>query len=146
MAKRNAKSNAAVWIIIGLLGFSLIGFGASGLSGTARSVGSVGDKSIGVQQYFTALNNIVRGTEQQVGRSLSQVDVQAFGLDQRALAALTAQRSLDQLNDDLGLSIGDENVRDQILSSGAFTGLTGEFDRVAYGDASSGRSYGLRGR
>ncbi|MEM6306618.1 MAG: SurA N-terminal domain-containing protein [Pseudomonadota bacterium] len=135
MAKRSAASNTAVWIIIGLLAFAMVGFGASGLSGTARSLGTVGDKQIAVQQYYTVLNNAVRRVQQQFGRTLSPADIQASGIDQQALASLISQRALDQAATDLGVSIGDENLRNQIIESGAFSNLTGQFDRAAYTQA-----------
>ncbi|MGB1235200.1 MAG: peptidylprolyl isomerase [Planktomarina sp.] len=130
--KRSTASSAAIWIIVGLLMFAMIGFGAAGLSGTARSIGTVGDKPLSVQSYYTALNNQTRQTEQQIGRALTQQEVQGLGLDRQALAGLIAQRSLDQVATDLGLSVGDAEVRRQILAIPAFTGLTGSFDRAAY--------------
>ncbi|MGV6839749.1 MAG: peptidylprolyl isomerase [Planktomarina sp.] len=130
--KRSAASSAAIWVIVGLLMFAMVGFGASGLSGTARSLGSVGEKSVGVQQYYIALTNETRAAQQQFGRALTQPEIQALGIDQRALAGLIAQRALDQAATDMGLSVGDEEVRKQITAIPAFTGLTGSFDRQAY--------------
>jgi peptidyl-prolyl cis-trans isomerase D len=51
MAKGKTR-NFFVWIIVGLLFVGLLGFGAGGLSGTVRSVGTVGDKSLTTQSYF----------------------------------------------------------------------------------------------
>lgn len=130
--KRSTASKAGIWIVVGLLMFAMVGFGAAGLSGTARSLGTVGDKQVSVQGYYNTLNAQVSAAEQQLGRALSQQEIQAFGLDQQALATLISQRSLDQAATDLGLSVGDDEVRKQVLAIPAFSGLTGTFDRAAY--------------
>ena len=46
-------SKYLVWILLGLLIIGLGGFGASGLSGTMRSVGSVGDRDISIDEFTT---------------------------------------------------------------------------------------------
>ncbi len=130
--KRSKTANTAVWIIVGLLMFGMVGFGAVGLSGTARSIGKVGDKPVSVTQYYTALQNEVNGAQQQIGRRLTPQEVQSFGLENVALARVVRQRAMDQEATDLGLSIGDERLSAQIQGLGAFTGLSGNFDRVAY--------------
>ncbi|MEO0358535.1 MAG: SurA N-terminal domain-containing protein, partial [Pseudomonadota bacterium] len=130
--KRSTTSKAAIWIVVGLLMFAMVGFGAAGLSGTARSLGTVGDKQVGVQAYYNALTAQISAAEQQIGRGLSQQEIQAFGLDQQALAGLVTQRSLDQAATDLGLSVGDQEVRNQVVTIPAFSGLSGNFDRTAY--------------
>ena len=58
--------------------------------------------------------------------------MQAIGLDQRALNRVVTTRALDQLVTDLGLSVGDARVREQVVEIPAFQGLDGEFDRESY--------------
>jgi len=126
-----------LWIIMGLLIVGLMGFGATGLSGNIRTIGSVGDKPITTQSYFNALNQEINAVERQIGRQLSFPEAQSFGLDQRALQRLVLQRALDQEATTQGLSIGDERVREQVLQIPAFRGLDGGFDRSAYAQALS---------
>ncbi len=130
--KRSKASTTAVWIIVGLLMFGMVGFGAVGLSGTARSIGKVGDKPVSVNQYYAALQNEANSAQQQAGRRLSPQEMQSIGLDNIALARVVRQRAMDQEATDLGLSMGDERLSTQIQNLGAFTGLNGTFDRVAY--------------
>jgi peptidyl-prolyl cis-trans isomerase D len=132
MAERSKATTTAVWIVIGLLAFSMIGFGAAGLSGNLRSIGSVGDKEITVNQYAGALQNQLRQLSQQTGQPITFAQAQAFGIDQAVLGQLIAQRALDHETAELGISIGDERVREQVLSVPAFQGLDGTFDREAY--------------
>jgi peptidyl-prolyl cis-trans isomerase D len=127
------KGNKVIlWGIVGLLFFGMVGFGATGLSGTVRTLGSVGDKDIGLNDYARELNQQMRAYEAQTGAPLSFADAQAIGLDQAVLAQMVARRSLDNEVARLGLSVGDERVREQILRISAFQGISGEFDRLSY--------------
>ncbi len=131
MAQSKSKKYA-VGIIVGLLFVGLLGFGAGGLSGTIRTIGSVGDKQISVNQYQRALNQQIRSLEQQTGTPISFVQAQAFGIDQRALNGVVAQRALDNEAGQLGISVGDARVREEVLQVPGFRGLNGDFDREAY--------------
>ncbi len=128
----NKTKKYAVGIIVGLLFVGLLGFGGGGLSGTIRSIGTVGDKPIPVVQYQRALTQQIRSFEQQVGTPLSFVQAQSIGLDQQVLNAVIAERSLDNEAANLGISVGDARVREEVLQVPGFRGLSGEFDREAY--------------
>lgn len=132
--KKSSASKLAVWIIIGLLMFGMIGFGAAGLNGTQRSLGTVGDKSVSITSYSNALQNEINRLQQQIGRALTQEEVQTIGIDQQALNRVINTRALDQLVTDLGLSMGDERISDELQKIPAFLGLNGMFDRVSYGE------------
>ena len=132
--KKSGASKLAVWVIVGLLMFGMIGFGAAGLNGTKRSLGAVGDKNVSISSYSNALQSETNRFQEQIGRVLTQQEVQSIGLDQRALNRVINTRALDQLVSDLGLSTGDARIRSQVLEIPAFQGLDGQFDRVAYAE------------
>ncbi len=133
MAKgSNSLSKTAVWILLGLLILGLGGFGATNLSGTIRTIGKVGDKHIDVDDYARQLAQEIRAVEAETGQSLPFAQVQAIGLDQAVLQRLVATRALDHEATELGLSIGDETLRNQILDIPAFRGIDGNFDRDGY--------------
>ena len=48
------------------------------------------------------------------------------------LSRLSTTRSLDAENKRLGISIGDENLRQELMNIPSFQGLDGSFDRDAY--------------
>ena len=133
--KKSGASKFAVYVIVGLLMFGMIGFGAAGLNGTQRNLGTVGEKNVTISSYNNALQSEVRRFQEQIGRVLTQQEVQAIGLDQQALNRVINTRALDQLVTDLGLSVGDERVRSQVIEIPAFQGLDGQFDRLAYTEA-----------
>jgi len=132
MAKSSSASRVAIWILMGLLILGLVGFGATNLGGTLRTVGFVGDKPLSTQMYFNAMQQEIRQIQQQTGQPLPFQRAQEIGLDQAVLQQLITRRALDNEATQIGLSIGDENVRRQVLQIGAFQGLDGQFDREAY--------------
>lgn len=135
MAEKKQGKRYGVWIIMVLLFVGLLGFGAGGLSGNIRSLGTVGDKDISVTQYQTELTAQIRAFEAQVRQPIPFQQAQALGIDQRVLAQIVTERSLDNEATDLGISVGDERVREEVLRIPAFRGLNGEFDREAYRSA-----------
>ncbi|PSL20672.1 peptidylprolyl isomerase [Shimia abyssi] len=132
---KGKTSNIFVWILMGLLMLGLAGFGATSLSGVNRTIGDVGGKEITINQYFRALQDELRALGAQTGQNVSFAQAQQFGLDRAVLGQLVVRRALDAETDRLGISIGDENLRRELLAIPAFQGLDGEFDRDAYGFA-----------
>ncbi|MBO28918.1 MAG: peptidylprolyl isomerase [Rhodobacteraceae bacterium] len=132
MAKGNSITKTAVWILMGLLILGLGGFGAVNLSGNIRTIGTVGEKSIPVDLYARQLQQEIRAIESQTGEALGFQRAQEIGLDRAVLQRIVRQRALDNEAEQLGLSIGDETLREQILQIQAFQGLDGKFDREGY--------------
>ena len=129
MAKKGFSfSKTAVWALMALLILGLGGFGAINLSGNLRSIGSVGDKSISVDQYARQLQQEIRAIEAQTGESLSFARAQEMGLDRAVLQRIVRNRALDHEADEMGLSIGDATLRDEIVAISAFQGIDGNFD------------------
>lgn len=129
---RGGISKTLVWILLGLLIIGLAGFGATNLSGAARSIGAVGDQEIDIDEYARALQQEIRAIEAQTRQPLGFAEAQAFGLDRNVLARLVTAAALDNEAARLGLSVGDEVVAQQILEIPAFQSINGEFDREAY--------------
>ncbi|UOA27537.1 peptidylprolyl isomerase [Pseudosulfitobacter sp. DSM 107133] len=125
-------SKTAVWVLMAMLILGLGGFGATNLSGTLRTLGTVGDKHIDIDQYANQLSQEIRAIEAQTGQQLPFAQAQAMGLDKAVLQRLVSQRALDSETDKLGLSIGDAALRDQILEIRAFRGVDGKFNREGY--------------
>ncbi len=132
MAKGSSISKTAVWILMGLLILGLGGFGAVNLSGNVRTIGMVGDKPIPIDQYARQLSQEIRAIEAQSGQSLPFARAQEIGLDRAVLQRVVRNRALDYEADQMGLSIGDESLREEILEISSFQGIDGEFDREGY--------------
>ena len=130
MASKGSKT--AVWILMGLLILGLGGFGATSFTGTVRSVGSVGDRTISTSEYSRALQNEMRAMETQAGQAISFDQAQAIGLDRRALSSLVTDAAIDSEAMRIGLSVGDETLAKQVQNIPAFKGIDGKFDRDSY--------------
>ncbi|WP_299625906.1 peptidylprolyl isomerase [uncultured Tateyamaria sp.] len=133
MAKgSNTLSKTAVWILMGLLILGLGGFGATSLTGTLRTVGQVGDKYIDINLYARTLSQEIQAVSAETGNPLTFAQARAIGLDQAVLARIVRARALDHEAEQMGLSVGDEALRDEILNIPSFQGVDGSFDRDAY--------------
>lgn len=129
MAKSNNRYGA--WIIVGIILVGLAGFGAGGLTGNLRSLGNVGDKDVSINAYQRNLNNQMRAFGQQFGSPLTFQQAQAFGIPQQALNQLIQTRTLDNETAQLGISVGDERVFDELTRMPQFMGV-GSFNRETY--------------
>lgn len=128
----NTISKTFIWILLALLIVGLAGFGATSLGGNIRTIGSVGDKPISVELYSRTLQEDLRAVSAQAGQNVPFSTAQALGVDRQALARVVTSRALDHETNQLGLSVGDEQLQQQILSMNAFQGINGQFDREAY--------------
>lgn len=128
----NSVSKTFVWILLALLIVGLAGFGATNLSGNIRTIGAVGDKPISVDLYARTLQEDLRALSAQAGQSVPFSTAQQLGLDRQALSRVVTTRALDHETAALGLSVGDAQLQQQILSMSAFQGIDGKFDREGY--------------
>ena len=131
-AKGNSVTKTAVWILMGMLILGLGGFGAVNFNGNVSSIGTVGDKEISVDQYARELQQQIRAIEGQTGEALSFQQAQAIGLDRAVLQRIVRLRALDNETTEMGISIGDENLRERIIDIPSFQGIDGNFDREGY--------------
>lgn len=125
-------SKTFVWILMGLLVVGLAGFGAVNMTGTIRTVATVGDQLITVDEYGRELQREIRAIEAQTGQTMPMSQARQLGLDQVVLTRLVSLASLDHEVAQLGLSIGDANLQQEIIEIPAFQGINGQFDRESY--------------
>lgn len=129
--KATKGKSIVVYLLLGLLVLSLGGFGIANFGGTVQSLGKVGDTDIPITGYVNTLNAERRALSDQVGREVSMAEARQFGLDRAALQKVIAATALDNEAARIELSIGDEQVLEQIVSFSAFQGPAG-FDRDTY--------------
>ena len=134
MAKSASKKlgNIVVWVLMGLLILGLGGFGVTSFGGSISSVGHVGDEPITVNDYYRELQSEIAAVQRETGNQLSIAEAEARGLIARVRARLTNRAALDNEAGRIGISVGDERVRQQVVAAPAFQGIDGNFDRAAY--------------
>lgn len=129
---RTKKSNVLAWALMVLLIIGLAGFGIGAGGGlTGSSVANVGNQSISAQDYARAFDNELRAFSNQIGRNLTIDEARAFGLDRNTLTRLVNEKALSVEAERLGLSSGDDLVREQLHGISAFQSGDG-FDRDSY--------------
>jgi len=131
MAEKTKARRYGGWVIVGVVLVGLAGFGTGGLSGTIRSIGTVGEKDVSVVSYQRALNDQIRSLSAQVGQPITFQQAQSFGLDQLALSQVILLRTLDNEAANLGISVGDERVFERLQAIPSFQGAGG-FNRETY--------------
>lgn len=129
---RKKSANIFVYILLGLLVLGLAGFGVGSFGGNVRAIGTAGEIEIGTQEYSRRLEQELRRLQQQTGQSFSIEQARAMGIDRSVLQGLVAQAAMADHARELGLSVGDEAVREEIVASPAFQGPGGTFDRESY--------------
>lgn len=132
MAGKKGVGNIAMWILMGLLIIGLGGFSVGNFGGSVRAVGTVGETPIDLNDYARALRSEIQAESEQRGGPISFAQAQNDGIDQRVMAQLIAAASLEEEARIMGVSIGDANLREQLMQIRGFQGLDGEFDREAY--------------
>lgn len=133
MARGKGKAGRlVVWIIVGLLVVGLAGFGVSSFGGGTARVGRVGDVEITAVDYARALQNELRRIGAETGQAMPFAEAQGLGLDRAVLQRLVGEAALDAEAARLGLSAGDDQVREAILRIESFQAPDGSFSRDAY--------------
>ena len=131
---RGSGQSKSMWVIMGLLMFGLtFGFGLDSLRGAnVTQIGSVGEEPIELNTYGRAYQSAIRRVSQQIGRAPTAEEMDLFGIQKQVLGAVTAQAALDNETAKLGLSVGDDLVRNSIRSSAQFQNINGIFDNESY--------------
>ena len=125
-AKRGGSfSKFATWGIMALLFLGLIGFGAGSFGAGGGRIATVEGEVIEVNDFVRAIDAVRRAPD---GTLRSSDEAQAIALGQLVGdAAMTAEARR------LGLAVGDERLREAIVTDPNFAGLLpGSFDRESY--------------
>ncbi|WP_272858065.1 SurA N-terminal domain-containing protein [Paracoccus stylophorae] len=129
---RTHGKSTVVWILMGLLILGLGGFGVTSFSGGSAEIGAVGETKVTADEYARSLRNELNAYSRQTGQPMTMAQAQAMGLPQAVQAQLFTAAALEEQARRIGVSVGDDRVRQTILNADAFKGPNGSFDRTAY--------------
>lgn len=129
---RSHGKKTVVWILMGMLILGLGGFGVTNFGGNLRSIGSVGETEVSTDQFARSMQGEVRALSERLGQPITMAQAREFGVDRLVQARLFASAAVDEQARIMGVSVGDEEVRRQILATPAFQDPTGKFDRETY--------------
>lgn len=120
------------WILMGLVMVGLVGFGSTNFGGSVRSIATVGETEVDANRYLRELQSEMNAFQAETGQRLTMEMAQGFGLDQQVLARVIGTAALEDETARLGISVGDEQLRNRIVDIPAFKGVDGNFDREGY--------------
>ncbi|MEO0914191.1 MAG: peptidylprolyl isomerase, partial [Pseudomonadota bacterium] len=130
---KGKSSKVFIWVIMAFLGLGLVAYAfvgvATGIAGT--NVASVGSEKVERESYLRVLQSTVNGMSRQFGIPLTMQQARAFGIDQQVLGQLITQAALVGEAKRLGISAGDEAVREELLARPDFQG-SGGFNPATY--------------
>ncbi len=132
------RSGAASWVAKGLMVLLVISFGAWGIGdyignfGSRAPVATVGDAEIGQQEFADAWRRELSGLQRRFGGNFNAEQARQLGLDETVLNRLIEDQLYRQAAGEIGIRIGEEDVRQAIVNAPAFKGATGQFDRFAF--------------
>jgi peptidyl-prolyl cis-trans isomerase D len=135
--KRSKISKIFFFFVLMLAVLAMVGFGLTGIfsQSISASVATVGKVDVTADDYFRSIQNEISSVSQQFGTQLTIDQALLFGLDRNVLQRLITQAAYENEALRLGVSVGDETVKDSLLSNPGFQGLTGTFDEDVYKDA-----------
>ena len=136
-AKKSKISKVFFFFVLSLAVLAMVGFGLTGIfsQSISASVATVGKVDVTADDYFRSIQNEISSVSQQFGTQLTIEQALLFGLDRNVLQRLVTQAAYENEALRLGVSVGDETVKDALLSNAGFQGLTGTFDEDVYKDA-----------
>jgi peptidyl-prolyl cis-trans isomerase D len=134
------RKGAGKFFGIILLGMLVLSFAVWGIADIFRGYGSqtlisVGDTEITQQDYTRTQQEVLRAMSADAQRSLSLQEARALGLDNRVLERLIGGAAVDQHARDLGLSVSDEALLQEIMKDPSFQDSTGQFSPIAFQQA-----------
>lgn len=130
--KSGGAGKTAGYILLGMLLLGLGGFGATNFGGGVSSIGSVGDTQVGAQEYFRAVRTEMNAIQAQTGKPLSFQEARAQGVPEAVLSREMTKAALEHEATQMGLSVGDDRVAEDLRNIAAFQGVDGTFSRENY--------------
>ncbi len=130
--KQKPGTRIAAWTLTILLVLGLGGFGVTNFGGGVRSIGSVGEIDLTVDDYARAVRQETAAFSETLGVQIGMTEALAFGIDRQALSGMVTRAALDDEARRVGLSVGDATVAAEVMKQQSFQGLSGSFDRETY--------------
>jgi peptidyl-prolyl cis-trans isomerase D len=130
-------------IFMGALALSFVVWGIADIfrGNIDTNVLTVGSTAISADQYSRDYKNYLRNESQRTGQEVSAETARKTGMDKTALERIISRTAIDNLVDELGLTISDADVSAQVRSMQVFNGPLGTFDKATFDRALAGRGF-----
>ncbi len=115
-----------------VIAFSIWGIGDVVRQTGTDAVANVGKSKITADEFQRAYQTELNQMSQQFGRRLTPEQARMIGIESRVLSRLIGTSALDQKTRQLGMTISDATVADEIRNDPMFFGLDGKFSKPAF--------------
>lgn len=127
------RRHARGWVTKVLMGFLIFSFAIWGISDVFRrfadtDVVRVGSQRIELEPFREIYRERLRVLGSQVGRTITNDQARALGLDRQILSEVIAENTFDESARSLGLKISDADLIKRIHTNPAFLNASGQFD------------------
>lgn len=129
---------AKTWVAKLLLILLVASFGVWGISGSlfatqSSTVVSVGDETIGPNEFLLAYNQTIGNVSQRIGRRLTTEEARAFGLEEQVYSNLVSSAALSQQASELNLGLSEKRQAEIIAKEQIFHDrISGQFDQATF--------------
>ena len=118
-----------------IFSFALWGIGDIFRGYGMRTVATVGSTEIDVQAYRLAFQNELQVMSRRYGHTITTDQAVGAGVDREVLGRLVSEAALDDKAHAMKLGVSDESIVKKLLTTSAFLGANGQFDKARFNDA-----------
>ena len=134
------RRNASGWVAKVLIGLLVASFAVWGINDIftgfgGDTVATVGDEKIDAIAFQRELRAEMDQFGQRLGQPVTLEMAQRFGIDRAALSRLMSLAALDGATRQMGLTVGDDTVGNDIVTDPALQSVFGTFDRDLFRQA-----------
>lgn len=131
---RKAFSGVFGFALIGLLVIAFAAWGIGDMFNTVSrgSVAKVGEQDIPTNEFRFRLAQEMDEISRELNEPLTLEQAKAFGVDRRVLSRMITLATLNEATGRLGLDVGDDFIRGEIVNDPSFAGPGGGFDAPTF--------------
>lgn len=120
-----------------LIGLLVIAFAAWGIADVFNgfnqaTIASVGNRDIPTNEFRYRFARELDNLSRQLNEPITAEQGRAFGIDRQVLSNMIAMATLDELGNELGLTVSDDVIAQKIIEDPAFANPSGDFDEPTF--------------
>ncbi len=134
-------------LFLGVLSLSFVAWGIGDIfhGSSSTAVATIGGSTIEQEEFKRDYDNYLKRLGEQRGKPVAPEEARRANLGPQLLQQNIARMALDNVVNQLGLTVSDDMVSTMIRSIPSFAGLTGTFDRNTFLQAISKNNYSEKG-
>ncbi len=130
-------------LFLGLIALSFVAWGIGDMFRTRvdTNIVTMGSSEISYDSFTRDYRNVLRNESARAGRQVTPEDARKSGLGQAVFDQMVTRLAMDNLVNELGLTVADDDVVSRVHKISAFNGPLGTFDRNVFLSTLQQRGY-----